>query len=308
MLPCTILGSKLLWIDGASAAPLHGGMSGSHIYKGNAPIRLNKWMAELGLCSRREAEALIAAGGVNVDDEAVSQPGHKIEPGQTLTLTPAAQASLATRFTAVLNKPVGYVSAQPEGDQIPAVRLLTSKRAARGETGPARDDRLAPLGRLDQDSRGLLLLSDDGVLAKAIIGPQHTLEKEYLVQVEGAITSGKLTLLRNGLSLDGRRLKAAKVTVEGDQALRFVLREGRKRQIRRMCDLVDLSVVDLHRIRIGPLEIGDLEKGQWRLLTPHERTKLIAASVPQKLSKPSSTRTPKRGFVRGKRRRVPRPS
>jgi len=167
---------------------------------------------------------------------------------------------------------------------------------------------LAPLGRLDQDSRGLLLLSDDGVLAKAIIGPQHTLEKEYLVQVEGAITSGKLTLLRNGLSLDGRRLKAAKVTVEGDQALRFVLREGRKRQIRRMCDLVDLSVVDLHRIRIGPLQIGDLEEGQWRLLTPHERTKLIAASVPQKVSKPNSTRTPKRGFVRGKRRRVPRPS
>lgn len=263
-------------------------------------------MAELGLCSRREAEALIAAGGVNVDDAQVSQPGHKIEPGQTLTLSDTATEALATRFTAVLNKPVGYVSAQPEGEQIPAVRLLNAKRAARGETPPKPDASLAPLGRLDQDSRGLLLLSDDGVLAKAIIGPQHTLEKEYLVQVHGKLTAGKLTLLRNGLRLDERRLKPARVTDEGDGLLRFVLREGRKRQIRRMCALVDLDVVDLHRIRIGPLQLGDLEEGHWRQLTAHERTKLIAASVPPKPKPTGSTRAPKRSFTRGKKRSPPR--
>lgn len=277
-------------------------MSNAHVYKGNAPVRLNKWMAELGLCSRREAEALIAAGGVRVDDQNVTEPGHKIEPGQTLSLTSSAQETIATRFTAVLNKPVGYVSAQPERDQIPAVRLLTNRRAARGETGPKRDDRLAPLGRLDQDSRGLLLLSDDGVLAKAIIGPQHTLEKEYLVRVKGKISPGKLTLLRNGLSLDGRRLKSARVMDEGDNVLRFILREGRKRQIRRMCELVELSVVDLHRLRIGPLQLGDLEEGQWRLLTPHERSKLIAASLPPKPKPSGSGRPPKRGMTRYKNR------
>ncbi|MEM1036364.1 MAG: pseudouridine synthase [Pseudomonadota bacterium] len=256
-------------------------MSVSHTYRGNAPLRLNKWMAELGLCSRREAEALIAAGVVRVDEIVVEQPGHKIEPGQTLTLSERGQKAIEGKFTAVLNKPVDYVSAQPEGDQIPAARLITKKNAADGSSGAAGMS-LAPLGRLDQESRGLLLLSEDGVLAKAIIGPHHALEKEYLVTVTGKITPGKLTLLRNGLSLDNRKLKPAKVTEEEGQTLRFVLKEGRKRQIRRMCDLVGLKVVDLVRLRIGPLELGDLAEGQWRLLKPKERADLIVASLPEK--------------------------
>ena len=254
-------------------------MAVTHTYKGNAPVRLNKWMAELGLCSRREAEALIAAGGVHVDDELVTQPGHKIEPLQTLRLTEAARAAIACKFTAVLNKPVDYVSAQPEKGQVPAARLLQSENAADGGKGPGRDASLAPLGRLDMDSRGLLLLSEDGVLAKAIIGPEHTLDKEYLVTVTGKINEGRLTLLRNGLSLDGRKLKPAKVTVEEGQILRFILREGRKRQIRRMCDLVGLKVVDLLRVRIGPLGLRDLPEGQWRRLQERERVALIAASL-----------------------------
>lgn len=254
-------------------------MSVSHTYRGNAPVRLNKWMAELGLCSRREAEALIAAGGVRVDDVTVEQPGHKIEPGQTLTLAVEAERAIASKFTAVLNKPIDYVSAQPEGDQIPAVRLLKTANAADGSRGPAKNASLAPLGRLDQDSRGLLLLSEDGVLAKAIIGPQHSLEKEYLVTVKGEITEGRLTLLRNGLSLDNRRLKPAKVTRTEGQTLRFILKEGRKRQIRRMCELVNLQVVDLQRIRIGPLELGELQEGQWRSLKDKERAALITASL-----------------------------
>lgn len=239
-------------------------------------------MAELGLCSRREAEALIAAGGVFVDEVQVEQPGHKIEPGQTLELAERAERAIASKFTAVLNKPVDYVSAQPEDDQIPAVRLLKTASATDGSRGPAKHASLAPLGRLDQDSHGLLLLSDDGVLAKAIIGPHHSLEKEYLVTVHGKITEGRLTLLRNGLILDERRLKPAKVTVVEGQTLRFILKEGRKRQIRRMCDLVGLRVTDLERIRIGPLELGDLPEGKWRALKAKERAALIAASLPPK--------------------------
>lgn len=255
-------------------------MADEYQYRGNAPVRLNKWMAELGLCSRREAEALIEAGGVFVDAVQVERPGHKIEPGQTLKLAETAQRAIASKFTAVLNKPVDYVSAQPEDDQVPAVRLLKSGNATDGTRGPAKHASLAPLGRLDQDSHGLLLLSDDGVLAKAIIGPQHSLEKEYLVEVTGEITNGRLTLLRNGLRLDERRLKPAKVTREGGQVLRFILKEGRKRQIRRMCDLVGLRVTDLQRIRIGPLELGDLPLGKWRALKAKERAALIAASLP----------------------------
>jgi len=122
-------------------------------------------------------------------------------------------------------------------------------------------------------------LSEDGVLAKAVIGPEHTLDKEYLVTVKGTINDGRLTLLRNGLSLDGRKLKPAKITREGGQTLRFVLHEGRKRQIRRMCDLVGLKVVDLLRVRIGPLGLGDLPEGKWRKLTERERAGLISASL-----------------------------
>ena len=114
-------------------------MSDEHQYRGNAPVRLNKWMAELGLCSRREAEALIEAGGVLVDGVVVERPGHKIEPGQILKLAERAQRAIASKFTAVLNKPVDYVSAQPEDGQVPAVRLLKTANATDGTRGPAKE-------------------------------------------------------------------------------------------------------------------------------------------------------------------------
>ncbi|MBW3559903.1 MAG: pseudouridine synthase, partial [Proteobacteria bacterium] len=135
---------------------------------------------------------------------------------------------------------------------------------------------LPPLGRLDMDSRGLLLLSEDGVAAKAVIGPESTLSKEYLVKVEGAVTGRKLGLLRYGLRLDGRQLRRAQVGVEPDGRLRFVLTEGRNRQIRRMCELVELRVLDLFRIRVGSLTLGELPEGRWRPITAAERAALIA--------------------------------
>lgn len=243
------------------------------------PQRVNRWLAQSGVCSRREAEALIADGLVTIDGERVEDAGRKILPGQTLTLSDRADGASPTQgFTAVLNKPVGYVSGQPEPGQTPAARLLT--RAALLGPGEAPDPRasLPPLGRLDLDSHGLLLLSDDGVLAKAVIGPQSELDKEYRVRVNGEITPDKISRLRHGLSLDGRVLKRARVDRLGGPMLRFVLTEGRNRQIRRMCELVGLHVVDLARLRIGPLQLGDLPEGRWRVLTPAERDALIAAS------------------------------
>jgi 23S rRNA pseudouridine2604 synthase len=224
------------------------------------------------VCSRREAEAFIAEGLVRIDGRPIADPGHKIAPGQVLTLADAGPAP----FTAVLNKPAGHVSAQPERGQIPAARLLT-KEALWGQPAPIpkRGQKLAPLGRLDQDSRGLLLLSEDGVLAKAVIGPQSALDKEYRVRVAGAITPKALALLRHGLSLDGRALKPAKVTQTGPQRLTFILTEGRNRQIRRMAEAVGLRVTDLKRVRIGLLALGDLPEGRWRALTADERDALM---------------------------------
>ncbi|HEY0341574.1 MAG TPA: pseudouridine synthase, partial [Steroidobacteraceae bacterium] len=177
----------------------------------------------------------------------------------------------------MLHNPRGVVSAQPDPGQIPAIRLLT-RDGLYGESSTIsdRDTKLAPVGRLDKDSRGLLLLSDDGVVAKAVIGPSSALDKEYRVAVMGELTDRKLALLSHGLELDDRELKPAEVEMISEQRLRIVLTEGRNRQIRRMCELVDLKVVDLFRARVGPLTLGDMPEGKWRPLTPAERSALIA--------------------------------
>jgi 23S rRNA pseudouridine2604 synthase len=254
-------------------------MAWTRRYDEAEPQRVNRWLAQSGVCSRREAETLIADGRVSIDGEPVSDAGRKILPGQTLMVADVAEgAAVAGGFSAVLNKPVGIVSAQPEPGQTPAVRLLTPA-ALMGQSPviPGRDTSLAPLGRLDMDSHGLLLLSDDGVLAKALIGPASELDKEYVVRVTGQVTEAKLGQLRYGLQLDGRQLKRARIDQLRPQVLRFTLKEGRNRQIRRMCELVGLHVTDLQRVRIGPLRLGDLGSGQHRGLRPREVAALRAS-------------------------------
>jgi len=238
---------------------------------------VNKWLAQSGVCSRREADELIAAGAVLIDGERVSDAGRKISAGQTLVLNDRAELGLEAQISVMIHKPVGVVSAQPDPGQTPAARLLTSERQAGSGSVPSSRASLPPLGRLDQDSRGLLILSEDGVLAKAIIGPESEVDKEYVVTVAGKVTREKVQKLRHGLELDGRKLKPAKVTLQDVQVLRFVLNEGRNRQIRRMCELVELEVTDLIRVRIGPLLLGDLPEGKWRHLTAAERDALVKA-------------------------------
>jgi 23S rRNA pseudouridine2604 synthase len=254
-------------------------MAWTRLYDEAEPQRVNRWLAQSGVCSRREAEALITQGLVSINGETVSDAGRKIEPGQTLVLADGAQSKLDGALTVVFHKPIGIVSGQPEHGQIPAVRLLTADTLV-GISAiiPDRDTKLAPVGRLDMDSRGLLILSEDGVVAKAVIGPASDLEKEYLVRIDGLINDRKLSLLRHGLELDGRRLKPAQVEIVERQQLRFILKEGRNRQIRRMCEQVELDVVDLLRVRIGPLHLGDLPERRWRVLTPQERQALIGQS------------------------------
>lgn len=251
-------------------------MAWTKTYDEAEPQRVNRWLAQSGVCSRREAEGLILQGLVSIDGQTVEDAGRKIELGQTLVLSDGAQSKLESTLTVMINKPVGVVSAHPEPSQIAAVRLLTAGALfGKDAVIPTLENRLAPVGRLDMDSRGLLILSEDGVVAKAVIGPESDLEKEYRVKVTGQITDKKLAMLRHGLQLDRRQLRHAKVTLIGDQMLRFVLKEGRNRQIRRMCELVDLRVVDLQRVRIGSLKLGDLPEGRWRPITAQERTELI---------------------------------
>jgi len=252
-------------------------MSWTRTYDGAEPVRVNKWLAQSGVCSRREADELIAAGAVLIDGQRVSDAGRKISAGQTLVLNDRAELGLGAQVSVAIHKPVGIVSAQPDPGQIPAARLLTAEAQVGRGIVPSSRASLPPLGRLDQDSRGLLLLSEDGVLAKAIIGPESEIDKEYVVTVRGRIDRAKIQKLRHGLELDGRKLKPAKVTLEDTQVLRFVLSEGRNRQIRRMCELVELEVTDLIRVRIGPLLLGDLPEGKWRHLTAQEREALVKA-------------------------------
>ena len=252
-------------------------MAFTRTYDEDEPQRVNKWLAQAGVCSRREAEALIADGLVSIDGAVVEDVGRKILPGQTLVLADRATDKLESSLTIMIHKPVGIVSSQPEDGQIPAVRLLKRENLwAHEAVIPDFGNHLAPVGRLDMDSRGLLILSEDGVVAKAVIGPQSELEKEYRVAIMGEITEEKLELMRFGLELDGRELRPAHVEVISDQRLRVILQEGRNRQIRRMCELLEWKVVDLFRVRVGPLTLGDMPEGYWRPLTAQERAGLIA--------------------------------
>jgi 23S rRNA pseudouridine2604 synthase len=252
-------------------------MAWTRKYEGAEPQRVNRWLAHAGVCSRREAEALIEAGAVLIDGKRVEDVGRKIAPGETLTVTDRGGAELGAAVSVVINKPVGIVSAQPEHGQTPAARLLTRAAMVGDGVVPSSKASLPPLGRLDQDSRGLLILSEDGVLAKAVIGPESQVDKEYVVTVRGHVDRAKISRLRHGLELDGKPLKPAKVKLEDTQVLRFVLMEGRNRQIRRMCELVGLEVTDLVRVRVGPVMLGDLPEGKWRHLTTVERDGLIGA-------------------------------
>ena len=235
-------------------------------------VRLSKVMAERGLCSRREADALIERGWVFVDGQRVSELGTRISPDAVITLDKRGEARQAERVTVVLHKPVGYVSGQPEDGHQAAVTLITPDRQfGGGKFSREHLKGLAPAGRLDIDSTGLLILTQDGRIARQLIGDDSEVDKEYLVRVAGTLTAEGLALLNHGLSLDGKQLRPAKVRWQNEDQLSFTLREGRKRQIRRMCELVGLKVVGLKRVRIGKVMLGDLPQGQWRYLRPNER-------------------------------------
>lgn len=243
-------------------------------------LRLSKRMSELGIASRREADEWIARGWVRVDGRIVSELGSRVLPGQHVTVDAKARNQQAQRVTVLLNKPVGYVSGQAEDGHEPAIVLITPQNQWREDRSGTQFIRehlrsLVPAGRLDIDSVGLLVLTQDGRVAKQLIGDDSPVEKEYLVRVARAdaavLADDALALLNHGLELDGEALRPARVEWINADQLRFVLTQGKKRQIRRMCEAVGFAVLGLKRVRIGDIVLGDLPPGQWRYLRVDER-------------------------------------
>jgi 23S rRNA pseudouridine2604 synthase len=238
-------------------------------------IRLSKLMSQRGIASRREADEWIAKGWVRVDGEVVTELGSRVLPSQEITIERAAREQQQARVTILMNKPLGYVSGQAEDGHTPAAVLFKAENRWEGDKTlmqfhPLQAKGLAPAGRLDIDSVGLIVFTQDGRIAKQLIGEDSAIEKEYLVRVVGTLAADGLKKLNHGLSLDGKPLKPAKVSWQNEDQLRFVLREGKKRQIRRMCELVGLKVVGLKRIRIGKITLGALPVGRWRYLAANE--------------------------------------
>lgn len=236
-------------------------------------IRLSKHMAQLNLCSRREADEYIEKGWVLVNGKPAVL-GQKVCATDKIELLPQAQQNIHNKITVILHKPVGYVSSQPEKNYLSALSLITADNfySPNNEPMPKLPLKgLAPAGRLDIDSTGLLLLTQNGVLAKKIIGEESLIKKEYLVRIQGKLDEQGLKLLNFGLSLDGKKLKPAIVTRQNEQQLKFILQEGKKRQIRRMCALVGVKVIGLKRVRIGKIKLADLPLGKWRVLKDNEQ-------------------------------------
>jgi 23S rRNA pseudouridine2604 synthase len=308
----------------AAKAPIPQGQTNTAAFGANGTLRLNKRMAELGLASRREADDWIAKGWVKVNGR-VAEMGMQVAPDVKIEIDKQAQGQQAKQVTVLINKPLGLVSGQAEDGHEPAITLVQPQNRwaddnARFFFHPSQLKSLVPAGRLDIDSTGLLVLTQDGRVARQLIGEDALMEKEYLVRViyTGVINTAaassaaathaarpvaratpnrpapptqlsriddddpvsqdvqsvfppeQLALLRHGLRLDGQPLKPARVEWQNPEQLRFVLTEGKKRQIRRMCELVGLKVVGLKRVRVGRVMLGNLPLGQWRYLAPHE--------------------------------------
>jgi 23S rRNA pseudouridine2605 synthase len=237
-----------------------------------AEIRLQKILAAAGICSRRKAEELIAQGQVAVDGVVVTELGRRVDPQlHTITCKGRPLAAPEEKIYLLLNKPKGYVTTtrDPQGRPI-VLDLVKVVRA-----------RLFPVGRLDQDTSGALLMTNDGDFAQKILHPRYEIERTYRAQVTGRPTVEKLRELEAGIVLDGQRTWPARVRVigrKGDAAtiIEVIIHEGKKRQVRRMFDAIGHPVQELSRIAYGGLQLGAIAVGSYRRLSKRDLEKIFS--------------------------------
>ena len=220
-------------------------------------MRLNKYIAYLNIASRREADKLIKDGKVKVNGEIIINPA--IQVGKNDKIICDIENYKNEKIYIKLNKPVGYVVSNNKKEGKPIYKLLDEKLK-----------KLYPVGRLDKDSKGLILFTNDGVFSRKIIGEESECEKEYYVKLEGNISDGALKKLEFGISLDGKKLKPAIVKRVSKNSFNIILKEGRNRQIRRMCEKVGFEVILLKRLRISNIYLNDLQEGKFEYLTKDE--------------------------------------
>lgn len=233
--------------------------------------RLQKILSRAGVASRREAETFIAAGRVAVNGTVVTELGSKADPQQDrITLDGKPLLLKLERVYLVLYKPAGYVTTLKDPEGRPTVTDLLKGVG----------ERVYPVGRLDYNTEGLLLLTNDGDWANRLAHPRHEVEKEYLVKVRGRVTPEQVRRLADGVELDDGATAPARVMIvhesERNSRLTITIHEGRYRQVRRMCEAVSLAVASLKRTRYGFLDLGDLRPGEYRRLTPLEVKQLAA--------------------------------
>lgn len=240
--------------------------------KNNNLVRLQKYMADCGIASRRKSEEMIANGMVKVNGR-IATIGDKINPARDKVSVKGKKltsGSKTQRYYIMLNKPRGYVTTMSDEMGRKCVAELVSEIPAR----------IYPVGRLDRDSEGLLLMTNDGEFANKVTHPSKHVYKVYRVTVRPAVTEDQLVELSSGMVIDGRKTAPAEIHViqrqEGRCVLEFIIREGKNRQIRKMCEQVGLEVPRLKRIAIGQVKLGGLKSGAWRELTKDEVHRLQA--------------------------------
>lgn len=226
--------------------------------------RLQKYLAECGIASRRKCEQLILDGKVKVNGETVRELGVKVDPNKdVIEYNGKVVTKVNKNIYIMLNKPVGYITTVKDQFDRPSVIDLVNI-----------DDRVYPIGRLDYDTSGLLLLTNDGDLANKLMHPRHNINKVYIAQIKGVPDKMKLDMFRNGLRIDNYKTAKAEIDIlkvaNGNSIVRIVIHEGRNRQIRKMCELIGHPVLKLKRVKIGNLDIGNLKTGQWRYLSKDE--------------------------------------
>lgn len=259
--------------------------------------RLQKLISQAGITSRRAAEEMILAGRVSVNGVVVTELGSKADPARdSITVDGKPVRPVSSHLYILLNKPAGYMTTLDDPEGRPLVTSLLTDI----------NERVYPVGRLDYNTEGLLLLTNDGDWANKLMHPRHEIDKEYHVRVRGKAHRSQLDQLTAGVMLDGRQTAPATVRLikDGEQNdwLSITIHEGRNRQIRRMCEAVSLSVVRLKRVRYGTLELGTVKSGQYRLLGEAEVAELIGRR--QKVKTVAATGTRREAKLSGEEKKT----